>query len=86
MTLALALAVAVPLSVAALLALVRLVRGPALLDRVVAAEVLLALMVAAVGAEAAINRRTETLPVLAVLSLLGFVASVAVVRFSGDEP
>ncbi|MFC7545461.1 monovalent cation/H+ antiporter complex subunit F [Plantactinospora sp. GCM10030261] len=85
MNLAIALAVAVPLSVAALFALVRLVRGPAVLDRIVAAEVLLTLMVAAVGAEAAINRHTTTLPVLGVLSLLGFVGSVSIVRFSGSE-
>ncbi|WBB70321.1 monovalent cation/H+ antiporter complex subunit F [Micromonospora sp. WMMD812] len=72
-------------SVTALLALARLYRGPSLLDRVVAADMLLATMVAAVGAEAAVNRHATTLPVLVVLSLLGFVGSVALVRFAVRE-
>nr|WP_230416770.1 monovalent cation/H+ antiporter complex subunit F [Micromonospora tarapacensis] len=75
------------LSVAALLALVRLYRGPSLLDRVIAADMLLATMVGAVGAEAAINRHATTLPVLVVLALLGFVGSVSLVRFAvRDRP
>ncbi|MFD6751994.1 MULTISPECIES: monovalent cation/H+ antiporter complex subunit F [Micromonospora] len=73
------------LSVAALLALVRLYRGPSLLDRVVAADMLLATMVGAVGAEAALNRHASTLPVLVVLALLGFVGSVSLVRFAVRE-
>jgi len=73
------------LSVTALLALIRLYRGPTLLDRVIAADMLLATMVGAVGAEAAVNRHATTLPVLVVLSLLGFVGSVALVRFAVRE-
>ncbi|MFG3704978.1 monovalent cation/H+ antiporter complex subunit F [Micromonospora sp. NPDC047670] len=75
-------------SVTALLALIRLYRGPSLIDRVVAADMLLATMVGAVGAEAAVNRHATTLPVLVVLSLLGFVGSVSLVRFAvrdGEE-
>ncbi|MFX0593723.1 monovalent cation/H+ antiporter complex subunit F [Melissospora conviva] len=77
--------VTVLLSVTAVLALVRIVRGPSLLDRVVGSEVLLAVIVAAVGAEAAINRHATTLPVLVVLSLLGFAGSVSIVRFAAGE-
>ncbi|RIV40804.1 monovalent cation/H+ antiporter complex subunit F [Micromonospora radicis] len=73
------------LSVTALLALTRLYRGPSLLDRVIAADMLLATMVGAVGAEAAINRHATTLPVLVVLALLGFVGSVSLVRFAVRE-
>jgi len=73
------------LSVTALLALIRLYRGPTLLDRVIAADMLLATMVGAVGAEAAVNRHATTLPVLVVLSLLGFVGSVSLVRFAVRE-
>ena len=73
------------LSVTAVLALVRIVRGPSLLDRVVGSEVLLAVIIAAVGAEAAINRHATTLPVLVVLSLLGFAGSVSIVRFAAGE-
>ncbi|MDG4792409.1 monovalent cation/H+ antiporter complex subunit F [Micromonospora sp. WMMD1082] len=73
------------LSVTALLALARLYRGPSLLDRVIAADMLLATMIGAVGAEAAINRHATTLPVLVVLALLGFVGSVSLVRFAVRE-
>ena len=37
------------------------------------------------GAEAAVNRHATTLPVLVVLSLLGFVGSVSLVRFAVRE-
>ncbi|MFI7605392.1 monovalent cation/H+ antiporter complex subunit F [Micromonospora sp. NPDC049366] len=73
------------LSVTALLALARLYRGPSLLDRVVAADMLLATMIGAVGAEAAVNGHATTLPVLVVLSLLGFIGSVSLVRFAARE-
>ncbi|BCJ57820.1 monovalent cation/H+ antiporter complex subunit F [Micromonospora endophytica] len=81
----LAVIIAGLLSVTALLALIRLYRGPSLMDRVVAADMLLATIVGAVGAEAAINRHATTLPVLVVLALLGFVGSVSLVRFAARE-
>lgn len=70
------------LSVAALMALTRIVRGPTLLDRVIATDVLLAVIMGAVGTEAAINRHATTLPILVVLAILGFVGSVGVVQFA----
>jgi multicomponent Na+:H+ antiporter subunit F len=76
-----AVVVAVLLGTAALLAVGRIIRGPSLLDRVVAAEVLIAIVVGGIAAEAAINQHATTLPVLVVLSLLGFVGSVSMVRF-----
>ncbi|MCM0675979.1 monovalent cation/H+ antiporter complex subunit F [Micromonospora phytophila] len=85
MTTFLAVVLAGLFSVTALLALIRLYRGPSLLDRVVAADMLLATMIGAVGAEAAVNRHATTLPVLVVLSLLGFVGSVSLVRFAVRE-
>ncbi|WDZ87560.1 monovalent cation/H+ antiporter complex subunit F [Micromonospora cathayae] len=81
----LVVAVTVLLSVTVLLALARMVLGPALLDRLVATELLLATMISAVGAEAAVHRRATTLPVLVVLALLGFLGSVALVRFAAGE-
>ncbi|GAB3173106.1 multisubunit sodium/proton antiporter MrpF subunit [Micromonospora palomenae] len=85
MTVVLTVVLTVLLSVTALLALARIYRGPSLLDRVIAADLLLAIMLGAVGAEAAVNRHATTLPVLVVLSLLGFVGSVALVRFAVRE-
>ncbi len=69
------------LSLAALMAVVRVIRGPSMLDRVVATDVLIATIVGGLGAEAAYNRHATTLPILVVLSMVGFVGSVAVARF-----
>ncbi|WP_433391606.1 monovalent cation/H+ antiporter complex subunit F [Micromonospora sp. KLBMP9576] len=82
MTTFLAVALVTLFSVTALLALIRLYRGPSLIDRVVAADMLLATMVGAVGAEAAVNHHATTLPVLVALSMLGFVGTVSMVRFA----
>jgi multicomponent Na+:H+ antiporter subunit F len=67
---------------AAALVLVRIVRGPTTLDRIVAVDVLLAVVVCAVAAEAAYTRDATSLPILVVLSILGFIGSVSVARFA----
>lgn len=70
------------LSVAALLAAVRIARGPSMPDRAVALDTLVAVFVAGLGVEAAYNRTASTLPVLVVLSLVGVVGSVSVARYA----
>jgi len=72
----------VMLTVAALLLVVRITLGPTMLDRVVALDVLIAVLISALALEAAVNRHTTTLPILVVLSLVGFVGSVSVARFT----
>ena len=72
------------LCLAAGLTLYRILRGPAVLDRVVATDVLLAVVVAAIAAEAAWSRDATALPVLVVLSILGFVGSVSVARLGSS--
>jgi multicomponent Na+:H+ antiporter subunit F len=73
------------LATAAALALVRIAIGPTMLNRVVAMDVLIAVTVAALGLEAAVNQHSTTLPVLVVLSLMGFIGSVSVARFASRE-
>jgi multicomponent Na+:H+ antiporter subunit F len=70
------------LAIAAVLLVVRIARGPTMLDRVVALDVLLAATICALALEAAVNRHTSTVPILVALSLLGFVGSVSVARFT----
>ncbi len=70
------------LSVAAVLAAVRIARGPSMPDRAVALDTLVAIFIAGLGAEAAYNRHASTLPVLVVLSLVGVVGSVSVARYA----
>ncbi|HET8617168.1 MAG TPA: monovalent cation/H+ antiporter complex subunit F [Actinomycetales bacterium] len=69
------------LTAAALLIVVRIVRGPTVLDRVVALDVLIAVIVSALALEAVVNRHGTTLPILITLSLLGFLSSVTVARY-----
>lgn len=65
----------------ALLSLIRITLGPSVLDRVVASDVLVSIVVCALGAYAALTDAWTTLPLLISLSLVGFMGSVAVARF-----
>jgi multicomponent Na+:H+ antiporter subunit F len=81
MTVVLLVSVAM-LSVAAVCVVARMTMGPTLLDRAVALDVFVAIGICALALEAALNRHTFTLPILLVLTLLGFVGSVSVARFT----
>lgn len=76
-----AIVVTVLLTVAAGLILVRLVRGPSILDRIIAADALLVTVICGIALEAAYRRDATTLPILVVTAVLGSAASVAVARF-----
>ena len=66
---------------AALLAVYRIVVGPSVLDRVIASDVLVATVICALAAEMALNRHTDTLPVLLVLALFAVLGSLSAARF-----
>jgi multicomponent Na+:H+ antiporter subunit F len=78
---ALWVAIAVLLGAAALLSMARLLMGPSILDRALSLDVLVASALTGIGAYAALNRDPTVLPVLLVLSLLGFVGSISVSKF-----
>ncbi|MFE6968627.1 monovalent cation/H+ antiporter complex subunit F [Isoptericola sp. NPDC057653] len=86
MILAAVIAAAVLVAVAAMLALVRVERGPSMLDRAVALDALTITLVGAIAIEAFWSRRTETIPILVALSMVGFVGSVTMARFAAKEP
>jgi multicomponent Na+:H+ antiporter subunit F len=67
--------------VAALLTLWRIVIGPSILDRAVAADVLLTEVMCVLGAEMAINHHTRTLPVLLIIAAVGVFGSISIARF-----
>lgn len=69
------------LGAAAVLALVRLVLGPTVPDRIVALDNLLLVVVAGLAVAAAATGESAFLGVLVAVSLLGFVGSVTVGRF-----
>ncbi len=68
-------------AIAALLTLVRIVIGPSILDRAVASDALLTLVVCVLGAEMAIDHHTRTLPVLLVITAVGVFGSISIARF-----
>ena len=79
-TFGLVAASSVVLVVAALLALYRLAVGPTGLDRGVASDVVLAVMIAAIGAHAIATGTSVGLIVILVLSLVGFTTAVGLAR------
>lgn len=76
---------AVLLAVSGALCLVRVVRGPSMLDRTVATDVFVAAIFGAVGVHAAVGRYSSTVSILLVLSLVGFLGSVSIARFAARD-
>lgn len=68
-------------AVAALLIVWRIITGPSILDRAVAADVLLTLVMCVLGAEMAINHHTRTLPLLLIVAAVGVFGSISIARF-----
>lgn len=67
--------------VAALLTVWRIIIGPSILDRAVASDVLLTLILCVLGAEMAINQHTRTLPLLLIVAAIGVFGSISIARF-----
>lgn len=63
------------------LACVRIIRGPSILDRMIASDVLLASIICGLGGYLALTGRTDLLPVMLTIAAFGFIASIAVSRY-----
>lgn len=72
--------IVVCLAVGAVLVFLRLLRGPTILDRMIASDVLLTTMMIALGTGMAVTRRTDFLPVLLVLAAVASYGTIAVAR------
>ncbi|WP_307793908.1 monovalent cation/H+ antiporter complex subunit F [Actinotalea soli] len=77
---------AVLLTISAGLALVRAEKGPSMLDRTIALDIVTSTIVGAIALEAAWSRRIDTVPILVAVALVGFVGSVTIARFASVEP
>ena len=75
------LAIYIAFGAAALLIVWRIIIGPSILDRAVASDVLLTLVMCVLGAEMAINQHTRTLPVLLIIAAVGVFGSISIARF-----
>jgi multicomponent Na+:H+ antiporter subunit F len=76
--------VSVVLALSAVLAMVRLARGPSLLDRLLAIDVLLAVVCAGLIVDMSAGRHMNNLTLVVAISVVGFIGSVAVARFVTD--
>lgn len=82
----LALVCAVMLAAGAVLAVVRAEKGPSMLDRTIAMDVVVTVLIAAIALESAVTRSAVAVPILVVLSIVGFLSSVTIARFAAVEP
>lgn len=73
------------LGAAGLLTVIRLVRGPSALDRVVALDALLAILTCSVATAAGYALYAIDVPVVVVVSLMGFIGSTSVARLFLQE-
>lgn len=73
------------LGVAAFLLVMRITMGPTILDRSMALDVLMSVLVCAVAVDAARGNDTDGLPTLLVVGMVGFAGSVAVARYASGS-
>lgn len=69
------------LLVSAALTTYRILRGPSTLDRLVAADVLVALVMCGLALWAAVSRDSTVVPAVVAIALVNFLGSLAVARF-----
>lgn len=78
-------AAAVLLAISAFIGINRIAVGPSQLDRSVAADLIVAVVVASLGLWVVWTDRSTELMVLVLLSLLGFTSAVSVARMVADR-
>lgn len=81
MTNPLLIAILVVFGIASILAVIRIMRGPSILDRTVASDVLLTEVMCVLGADMAINGHTRNIPVMLIIAAVGVFGSISVARY-----
>lgn len=69
------------LTFTALAALVRIVRGPTILDRMVASDVLLTTVILALGADMVARGHTDSIPIMVAIAATATFATIVVARY-----
>lgn len=72
-------------AVSAGLAVFRVIRGPSILDRMIASDVLLTCLLLVTGMEMVVNHHTRSIPLMLVLSLGAVFGTVAVARYVSKQ-
>lgn len=78
-------AAALVLAVAAILVIVRIERGPSMLDRAVGLDVFTAVIIGALVVTASLTGRTDLVVLLVVLAIISFMSSTFVAHFVSRE-
>lgn len=78
-------AAVVLLTLSALIAVERLATGPSQLDRSISSDLLVAVVIAAVGVWAVAKRQDTEIAMILLLSMLGFTGAVSVARMVGER-
>lgn len=72
-------------AVAAGVTLYRIVRGPTILDRMIASDVLVTTIILVLGAEMAAHGHTNSIPIMLALAAVAIFATVAVARYVSKQ-
>jgi len=73
---------AVLLAISAMLAVIRMVRGPSVLDRIMASDVVVTVLLLTMGVEMIIDANTRTLPIMLALAATASISTIAVARYA----
>lgn len=73
------------LAAAAIVGVAKIVRGPTSLDRIVAADLMVAVTIGAVGLWTVFKHTETLLPVILLLSLFGYTGASAVARLLDEK-
>lgn len=75
------IAIGIGLTFTALAALVRIVRGPTILDRMVASDVLLTTVILALGTDMVARSHTDSIPIMVAIAATATFATIVVARY-----
>lgn len=70
---------------AAVLAVIRIVRGPSILDRMIASDVLLTTLVLVLGADMVVRGHTDNVALMLVIAGVAIFATVSVARYVSKQ-
>jgi multicomponent Na+:H+ antiporter subunit F len=69
----------------AALAVVRIVRGPSILDRMIATDVLITCLMLGIGMEMVANDHTRTIPLMVAIAATALFGTIAVARYVSKQ-
>ncbi|MDX5399703.1 MAG: monovalent cation/H+ antiporter complex subunit F [Actinomycetes bacterium] len=73
------------LALSVILVVTRVEQGPSMLDRAVSIDVITAALMGFVAIMSALTGRTDLVPLMAALALVGFLSTVTIARFAAAE-